>query len=119
MVHKDPNFWEAIKESVNLIGIPFWAYFLALGGAIVHNARKMSKDGAKFSLKEFIADTIICLSIGYVTYYICKTQELSFEATVIAISLSSGMGNKYYDKIEELIGEVIGGVINKWLRGTK
>lgn len=115
MVHKDPNFWDAIKEAFGIIGIPLWAYFLALGGAVVHNARKISKDGVKFSLKEFLADTIICLSIGYVTYYICISQQLSFEATVIAISLSSGMGNKYYDRIEESIG----GLLKRWLQGTK
>lgn len=114
MVDKDPNLWEAIKHSIDVIIIPLWAYFLAICGAIVHNARKL-KDGAKLSFKEFIADTIICLSIGFVTFYICKAQELSFEATVIAISLSSGMGNKYYDKIEELIG----GMLKKWLQGTK
>lgn len=115
MVDKDPSTWGAIKHAISVIGIPLWAYFLALGGAIVHNARKLSKEGTKFSLKEFIADTIICLSIGFITYYICVAQQLSFEATVIAISLSSGMGNKYYDKVEELIG----GMLKKWLQGTK
>lgn len=114
MEHKDPNLWSAITDSFNVIGIPLWAYFLALGGAVVHNARKL-REGAKFSLKEFIADTIICLSIGFITYYICKSQDLSFEATVIAISLSSGMGNKYYDKVED----VVGGLINRWLHESK
>lgn len=114
MVDKDPNIWQSMRDAIYIVAIPLWAYFLALGGAIVHNARKL-REGAKFSLKEFIADTIICLSIGFITYYICKAQELSFEATVIAISLTSGMGNKYYDKIEELLG----GMLKRWLHETK
>lgn len=106
MPHKDPSNIESLREALSIFGIPLWAYFLALGGAVVHNVRKM-KEGAVFSLKEFIADTIICLSIGFVTYYICKSQDLSLEMTVVAISLSSGMGNKYYDKVEDIITEVL------------
>ena len=106
MPHKDPDTYNTIQSLM----IPLWAYVLAFGGAIVHSARKL-REGSKFSIKEFIADTVISLSIGYTTYFICQTQGLTFEWTVVAISLSSGMGNKYYDKIED----VIGGVLAKWL----
>jgi len=101
--HKQPDIWEQMIEAFRLIGIPLWAYFVALGGAIVHNARKL-KDGVKFSFKELMADTVISLSIGYVTYFLCVSQGISFEVTVVAISLSSGMGNKYYDKVEDSFG---------------
>lgn len=114
MPHRQPDILEQIIEALKLLGIPLWAYFLALGGALVHNARKI-KEGHRFSIKEFVADTIICLSIGFITYYVCKAQGLSYEMTVVAISLSSGMGNKYYDKVEDIIG----GVLTKWLTATK
>lgn len=114
MPHRQPDFWGQLLASLKTLGIPLWAYLLAIGGAIVHNARKM-REGARFSFKEFVADTIICLSIGFITYFICKSQNLSFEMTVVAISLSSGMGNKYYDKIEEIMG----GVLTKWMTTKK
>lgn len=87
-----------------------WVLLLSIWGGTVHTIRKI-KDGTigRFSISEWIGDTVTSGFIGVVTYALCQHSGFDGWLTAALVGVASHQGTRGLAFIEELIARKIKG----------